>query len=154
MSIDQLESSAAELLSQIHATVQEYVRLMNEAGARQRRESDEAHRQHEVALKSLGQLETSAQRVLGATISMGNAIRAEWPSAVIQGTRAAAQEEAKLYVDAHMSVAQAKLDRAAGQIVTLSDSLGWRQMVINAVVSTAVALGALSVVFWLVVGRA
>lgn len=148
MSIDQLESSAAELLSQIHATVQEYVRLMNEAGARQRRESDEAHRQHEVALRSLGQLEESAKRVVGATLSMGVAVKNDWPSAVIQGTRAAAQEEAKLYIDAHMSAALAKLDRATNQIVALSLSLGWRQIVINGGVALATTFAILAVVFW------
>jgi hypothetical protein len=64
MDIERLEERAVELLGQIQASVGESVRAMNELGALRRREADEAHRQHDAALKKLDLIGQSAEQLI------------------------------------------------------------------------------------------
>jgi len=63
---DKLEERAAVILGQIQASVAEYVRTMNEAGALRRREVDEAQRQQDEAIKALKAVQASASTTADA----------------------------------------------------------------------------------------
>ena len=61
--LDKLEERTALILGQIQASVAEYVRTMNEAGALRRREADEAHRQQDRAIAALASIEEQCKSI-------------------------------------------------------------------------------------------
>jgi len=78
MDTERLEETAAQLLGQIQASVAENVRAMNEANATRRRESDEAHRQHERAVAMLGEVVKEARAINAANMRMIDEIQLGW----------------------------------------------------------------------------
>lgn len=140
MSIDDFESTAAGILCQIQASLQEYVRLMNESGARVRRESDEAHRQHDEALKSLELLATAGLKMNDLLKTFFKSVQQEWPNQVARGAHDAAAEAIKRHVESQMSVVETRLHKATHRLELLSKSLGWKQLAINGAVAMSAVL--------------
>jgi hypothetical protein len=94
--IDKLEERAAEILGQIQASVAEYVRAMNEAGALRRRESDEVHRQQDEAIRTLKAIQGHAAATADAHSQLAARAGSEWLGLVERGLErtAVAQAEA------------------------------------------------------------
>jgi hypothetical protein len=144
---DKLEDRTAEILGQIQASVSEYVRAMNEAGALRRRETDEAHRQQDEALKLLKAVQIQAAATAEAHSKLAGRLANEWLGLVERGLREIAMEQA--IVAARTSVTQidsrlnelnaavrdsvSKVGEIAGRNERIARSLAWKTVVITAV---------------------
>lgn len=102
MDTERLEETAAQLLGQIQASVAENVRAMNEANATRRRESDEAHRQHERAVAMLGEVVKESRAINVANMRMIDEIQLGWAkqiqSVALDVSSAQAAQHAKAVV--------------------------------------------------------
>jgi hypothetical protein len=101
---DRLEERTAVILGQIQASVSEYVRTMNEAGALRRREADEAHRQQDEAIKVLKAVQIHAAVTAEAHSKLAGRLANEWLGLVERGLREIAVEQA--VIAARTSVTQ------------------------------------------------
>lgn len=92
---DKLEERTAEILGQIQASVAEYVRTMNEAGALRRREADEAHRQQDDAIRALKAIQLHAAATFEAHSKLAARAGSEWLGLVERGLRESAVAQAE-----------------------------------------------------------
>ncbi len=92
---DKLEERAAMILGQIQASVGEYVRTMNEAGALRRREVDEAQRQQDEAIRVLRAVQASASATADAHSRLAAKLGEDWLGLVERGLSEAAQLQAR-----------------------------------------------------------
>lgn len=93
---DELEDRTAEILGQIQASVAEYVRSMNEAGALRRREADEVNRQQDAVINALKAIQSHAAATADAHSSLAARVGSDWLGLVERGFQrtAVAQAEA------------------------------------------------------------
>lgn len=91
---DKLEERAAVILGQIQASVAEYVRAMNEAGALRRREADEAHRQQDEAIRALQTIQLQAKDILESHSRFASKAGADWLNLVDRGLKGIAIAQA------------------------------------------------------------
>jgi len=122
MDIERLEERAVELLGQIQASVGESVRAMNELGALRRREADEAHRQHDAALKKLDVIGQSAEQLITKNDQLVAEIREGWVARIGATAVEAAAEQAR---QCSSTVVGAIEDRAQ-QLIRGFEALIWR----------------------------
>jgi hypothetical protein len=92
---DKLEERAAVILGQIQASVAEYVRTMNEAGALRRREADEAYRQQDQVIAVLRSLETQCKTMVRAQGELSAAVGNQWLAMVERGFNKVAIDQAR-----------------------------------------------------------
>lgn len=95
MDTDKLEERAAAILGQIQASVAEYVRTMNEAGALRRREVDEAQRQQDEAIRVLKAVQSSASIAVDVHSKLAAKLGNDWLGLVERGLRDTAMELAR-----------------------------------------------------------
>lgn len=109
---DKLEERTAAILGQIQASVAEYVRTMNEAGALRRREADEAHRQQDEAIRALQAIQLHATSTVEAHSRLAARAGSDWLGLVERGLRESAVAQAE--AAARTSVAQ--IDRRLSEL--------------------------------------
>jgi len=117
---DNLEERAAVILGQIQASVAEYVRTMNEAGALRRREVDEAQRQQDEAIRLLKAIQLRASSIADENSKLAAKLGNDWLGMVERGLRETAFEQAR--IAANVSVTQ--IDLKLGDLTAaIRDSL-------------------------------
>ena len=153
---DKLEDRTAEILGQIQASVAEYVRTMNEAGALRRREADEAHRQQDDVCASLTALEGHCRNLLAAHRELAGSIGKDWLGlverglaevAIAQGRAAAETAFSQFEIRTNSLVANinSALDRA-DEIASANDriqrSIAWKTCAVAGLwmISSAIVL--------------
>jgi len=135
MDIERLEERAVELLGQIQASVGESVRAMNELGALRRREADEAHRQHDDALKKLDLIGQRAEQLVTKNDALVGAIREGWGERIGAVAIEVAAEQARQCSAATVGVieerAQALIGRLREEVVRVEEvnrALRWKTL--------------------------
>lgn len=133
MGIESLEERAAELLGQIHASVGEAIRAMNEASALRRREADEAHRQHDEAQKKLDAVKTAAELLLKNNQVVVADIRDGWRSQIGRVAVEVAAAQARQHADAVVGAVEGRakdliiqLNQQVRQVAEVNRSLRWK----------------------------
>jgi hypothetical protein len=106
---DKLEDRTAEILGQIQASVAEYVRTMNEAGALRRREADEVHRQQDEAIRSLKAIQLQATAIAEAHSRLAARAGNDWLGLVERGLQETAVAQAEAAVRASVAQIDMKL---------------------------------------------
>lgn len=153
---DKLEERTAVILGQIQASVAEYVRTMNEAGALRRREADEAHRQQDTACASLKTLAEHARKILTSQEELSRTIGKDWLGLVERGFREvavaqgrAAAETAFMQFESRANSLIASLNVAlerVAEIAAANDrvrrSIAWRTCAVAGlwIIASAIAL--------------
>lgn len=152
---DKLEEQAAVILGQIQASVAEYVRTMNEAGALRRREVDEAQRQQDEAIKILKAVQLNASATAEMHSRLAAKLGEDWLGLVERGLRETAQEQARIAATASVSEIELRLHELTaavrdslikvGQISERNDriarSLAWKTVGVTAIWLITAALG-------------
>lgn len=151
---DKLEERAAVILGQIQASVAEYVRTMNEAGALRRREVDEAQRQQDEPIKVLKAVQASVSATADAHSRLSAKLGEDWLGLVERGLHEAAQLQARTatvtsvaQIDLRLSELTAAVRDSLIKIEKISEhnrgiarSLAWKTIGVTAVWLTAVAI--------------
>lgn len=144
---DKLEERAAVILGQIQASVAEYVRTMNEAGALRRREVDEAQRQQDEAIRVLKSVQASASATADANSRLAAKLGEEWLGMVERGLHRAAQLQAKTaaadcvaQIDLRLSELTAAVRDALTKVEKISEcnndiarSLAWKTIGVSGI---------------------
>jgi hypothetical protein len=152
---DKLEERAAVILGQIQASVAEYVRTMNEAGALRRREVDEVQRQQDEAIKVLKAVQTSASATADAHSRLAAKLGEDWLGMVERGLHGAAQLQARTaaataiaQIDLRLTELAAAVRDSLIQVGKISErnqqiarSLAWKTIGVTAAWLTAAAIG-------------
>ncbi|MFO1503497.1 MAG: hypothetical protein U1F39_06740 [Steroidobacteraceae bacterium] len=152
MGLDSMEERAAELLGQIHASVGEAVRAMNEAGALRRREADEAHRQHDAAQKKLDAIRKSAEELFKRNEQLVLEIQEGWQRRIAAVAVEASAEQARQHGAAAVKAIESratnliqKLDDQLNRVSEVNSSLRWKTLGYAALLATAIAVVAFPV---------
>jgi hypothetical protein len=160
---DKLEDKTAEILGQIQASVAEYVRTMNEAGALRRREADEAQRQQDQALQGLKTLENQGRAMLKISETLSTRAANDWLGLVDRGLREIALAQAKEATSCALSSLKVQTDQLtlainhannlADQIALRNEricrSLAWKALAVAAVWFVAIVMATkIFVVAW------
>ena len=126
---DKLEDRTAAILGQIQASVAEYVRTMNEAGALRRREADEAHRQQDQACAALHAVEKHSRDLLDTIRELAASVGKDWLGLVERGLREiavaqgrAAAETAYCQFETRANSLIANLDLALNRVSEIADA--------------------------------
>lgn len=106
---DKLEERAAVILGQIQASVAEYVRTMNEAGALRRREVDEAQRQQDEAIRVLKAVQAAASIAVDVHSKLTAKLGNDWLGLVERGLRDTAIELARVTTTASVTQIENRL---------------------------------------------
>lgn len=152
---DKLEERTAAILGQIQASVAEYVRTMNEAGALRRREADEAHRQQDEALRNLKTIQIQAAAAVETHAKLSARVGNDWLALVERGLRETALAQAEVAAraattqldlqvrDLTSSVRDAlsNVNQIADRNERICRSLAWKTVVTTAAWLLAVSIG-------------
>jgi ElaB/YqjD/DUF883 family membrane-anchored ribosome-binding protein len=152
---DKLEDRTAEILGQIQASVAEYVRTMNEAGALRRREADEVHRQQDEAIRALKAIQIQATQTAEAHSRLAAKAGSDWLGLVERGFQGIAVAQAEAAVRASVVQLDVRLNEltevvrdAVGKVGQLADrnericrSLAWKTVVTTAGWLLVVSIG-------------
>lgn len=148
------EETTAELLGQIQASVAEFVRSLNEAGALRRREADEAHRQHDQALRSLAALDARCKSLLAVHTELIEEIQVKWESKIVEGATEVAIAQARTYADAVMTTIDKRAEayaKSLGQLIASTEAvthravsenrlLTWKTVLIHAIWGSVISI--------------
>jgi hypothetical protein len=113
---DKLEERAALILGQIQASVAEYVRTMNEAGALRRREVDEAQRQQDEAIRSLKATQAMASAAAEEHSRLAAKLGHDWLGLVERGLKEVAQMQARIAAKASVTEIEIRLNELTAEI--------------------------------------
>lgn len=152
---DKLEDRAVMILGQIQASVAEYVRTMNEAGALRRREIDEAQRQQDEAIRIMRGLQLQASVATQEHSRLAAKLGEDWIGLVERGLREVAVEQARIAANASVTQIDFRLNELdstirealvkVGQLARsnerISRSLAWKTIGLTAVwlIATSIA---------------
>jgi hypothetical protein len=113
---DKLEERVAAILGQIQASVAEYVRTMNEAGALRRREVDEAQRQQDEAISVLKAVQVGAQATAQAHSRLVATLGKEWLGLIERGLSEVAIAQARAAAETAVIRFEGRVNSLAARI--------------------------------------
>jgi hypothetical protein len=122
LNTSKLEETTAEILGQIQASVAEYVRTMNEAGALRRRETDEAHRQQDQALAAIAAIELQGKAILARHTELVTWIGKEWANLVNRGAKEIAIAQARECASATILTIEQRAEEHAERVRKIAAS--------------------------------
>lgn len=122
MNSDKFEEATAEILGQIQASVAEYVRTMNEAGALRRREVDEAQRQHDQVVASIKTIETQGKSILEENCRLSSKVANDWLGLVERGLQDAVKAQAREAAQAVLLRLEERLESLTRRIERLAQT--------------------------------
>lgn len=162
MDASKLEETTAEILGQIQASVAEYVRTMNEAGALRRREADEAHRQQDQAIAAINAVESRGKAILERHTELVVTIGKEWVSLVNRGAKDVAIAQARECASAAMLMFEGRAEKYAerirdmfssieevvGRHRAINRSLAWKTVTISGALGMTLTMLLVALVWW------